>query len=84
MQRLNQVQVGENVPELLQAGLNLEIGAVDLLRQAIAHCAQVGDFTTRALFEEMVRGEEGHVDFFETQLTAVQTVGLERYLAQQL
>ena len=84
MQRLNQVQVGENVPELLQAGLNLEIGAVDLLRQAIAHCAQVGDFTTRALFEEMVRGEEGHVDVFETQLTAIQTVGLERYLAQQL
>src|SRR4051794_10633751 len=54
MQRLNQVLVGENVPELLQAGLALERGAVEHLRQAIAHCAQVGDYTTRGMFEAMI------------------------------
>jgi bacterioferritin len=84
LQRLNQVLVGENVGELLQAGLSAEHGAVDHLRQAIAHCAQVGDYTTRALFEAMIRGEEEHVDFFETQLTTIELVGLERYLARQL
>jgi bacterioferritin len=84
MQRLNQVLVGENVSELLQAGLTAERGAVDHLRLAIAHCAQVGDYTTRALFEEMIRGEEEHVDIFETQVNAIQLVGLERYLAQHV
>jgi bacterioferritin len=84
MQRLNTVLVGESVPEVLAAGLTAEHGAVEHLRQAIAHCAAVGDFTTRAIFEEMIRGEEEHVDRFETQLSAVQLVGLERYLAQQL
>jgi bacterioferritin len=84
LQRLNQILVGESVLELMQAGLTLEHGAVDHLREAIAHCAQVGDFTTRAIFEEMIRGEEEHVDLFETQLSAINMVGLERYLAQQV
>ena len=84
LQRLNQVLVGEDVPELLHAGLTAEHAAVDHLRLAIAHCAQVGDYTTRALFEEMIRGEEEHVDFFETQLSTIELVGLERYLAQQV
>jgi bacterioferritin len=84
MQRLNQVHVGEDVPELFQAGLAAELAAVEHLRNAIAHCATVGDFTTRALFEEMIRSEEEHVDLFETQLAAIERVGLERYLAQQV
>jgi bacterioferritin len=84
MQRLNTVRVGQTVPELFDAGLALELGAVEHLRTAIAHCAQVGDFTTRSMFEEMIRDEEEHVDLFETQMDAVRAVGLERYLAQQL
>ena len=84
MQRLNTVRVGQSVPELYDAGLALELGAVEHLRQAITHCAQVGDYTTRNMFEEMIRGEEEHVDLFETQLDAIRSVGLERYLAQQL
>jgi bacterioferritin len=84
MQRLNQVRVGETVSELLQAGLELERGAVEFLRGAIEHCARVGDYTTRAMFEEMIRDEERHVDWFETQFEAIRIVGLDRYLAQQV
>jgi bacterioferritin len=84
MQRLNAVQLGETVPEQLQAGLQLERGAVEFLRGAIEHCARVGDFTTRAMFEEMIRDEETHVDWFETQFETISLVGLERYLAQQI
>ncbi len=84
MQRLNPVRVGQGVPEILQAGLELERGAVEHLRDAIEHCARVGDFTTRHIFEAMIHDEETHVDWFETQLDAIRLVGLERYLAQQL
>ena len=84
MQRLNTVRVGQNVLEVYEAGLALEVGAVEHLRQAIVHCAQVGDYTTRSMFEEMIRDEEEHVDLFETQIDAIRTVGLERYLSQQL
>jgi bacterioferritin len=84
LQRLNRILVGENVPEMLQAGVDLERGAVDALRGAIEHCARVGDYTTRSMFEEMIRGEERHVDWFETQLETVRLVGLERYLSQHI
>ncbi len=68
LQRLNQVKVGQDVPETLQAGLDSEREAVDVLRGAIEHCARVGDFTSRSMFERMIRDEEEHVDWFETQL----------------
>ena len=84
MQRLNQVRVGESVPEILQAGLDLERGAVEHLRGAIEHTAREGDFTTRGMFEEMIRDEERHVDWFETQLETIKLVGLEQYLSQQI
>lgn len=84
MQRLNQVRSGESVPEIFEAGLDLERGAVDFLRGAIEHCGRVGDFTTRAKFEELVQGEEHHVDWFETQLEAIRRITLENYLSQQL
>jgi bacterioferritin len=84
MQRLNRVRTGETVPEILEAGLELERGAVDFLRGAIEHCARVGDFTTRAKFEEMVQGEERHLDWFETQFESIRLTTLENYLSQQL
>jgi len=84
MQRLNHIAVGETVPELLEAALRSELGAVEQLRTAVAHCAQVGDFNTRQLFEDMVHGEEEHVDQFETHLSALNLVGLQQYLARYI
>jgi hypothetical protein len=36
------------------------------------------------VFEEMVRDEEKHADWFESQLDAIERVGLSQYLAQQI
>ena len=52
--------------------------------EAISHCAQVGDYTTRGILEEMVRDEEEHIDWLETQLETIDQVGLENYLTQQI
>lgn len=84
MQRLGTVQVGEEVEEDLRLGLELEQMAVHTLREAITHCARVGDYTTRNILEEMVRGQEEHLNWFETQLQAIGQVGIENYLSQQI
>ena len=76
--------MGENVPEDLQVDVAQEQDAVGTYTEAIAHCAEVGDYTTRNMLEEMVRDEEEHIDWLETQLETIQQVGLERYLAQQI
>lgn len=82
--RLNEVRAGESVMLQLETGLELERNAVTSLGEAISHCAQVGDYTTRNIFEEMIREEEGHVDWYETQIDTIRQVGLENYLTQQI
>ena len=84
MQRLNQVRVGETVLENLNLDLQLEVEAVEALREAITHCQSVGDYTTRKMFEDMIASEEEHVDWLENQLEAIRQIGIELYLSQQL
>ena len=84
LQRLNQIQVGESVKEDLELNLESERGAVDTLAEAIAHCASVGDFTTRSILEGMIREEEEHIDTLETQLEIINQIGVELYLNQQI
>jgi bacterioferritin len=84
LQRLGTVRVGETVPEDLRLDAELERSAVSTLAEAIAHCAQVGDFTTRGMLEEMIAGEEQQLDWLETQQQTISQVGLENYLAQQI
>jgi bacterioferritin len=84
LQRLGTVRVGENVQEDLQLDLEAERSAVSLFATAIAHCARVEDYTTRNILEEMIRDEEEHVDWLETQLETIGQVGLQNYLAQHI
>ncbi len=84
MGHLDAVAAGKKVSELLEADLAFEREDADALRQGIAHCAKVGDFTTRHRLEDMIIDTEEHIDWFETQLRTIEQVGEERYLAEQL
>lgn len=81
---LDQVAAGRTVADLFKADLGFECEDVELLRKAIAHCAKVGDFTTRHLLEHMIEDSEEHVDWFETQLRTINQVGLDRYLSEHI
>ena len=84
MQRLHTVASGRAVPDLLNADLKLEQDDAVLLREAISHCAKVGDYTTRHILEDMIVDTEEHIDWFETQLKTIKQVGLENYLSEQI
>ena len=81
LQRMNTVQVGETAQEMLQLAMAREAEAVDKLNAGIALCVEVGDHGTRELLAEAVLEEEGHLDFYETQLDAIELVGLQNWLA---
>lgn len=84
VEHLDSVAAGQNVESLFRNDLEFERDDVELLRTTIAHCAKVGDFTTRHMLEHMIKDSEEHVDWFETQLRAIGQVHLERYLAEQI
>jgi bacterioferritin len=83
MQALNRLRIGENLPEVLQADLELEHEAVALLKDAIAHCEAVRDYPSRDLLAEILAAEEEHVDFIETQKTMIEQMGLQNYIQLQ-
>jgi bacterioferritin len=83
MQQLNRLRIGETVPEILQADLDLEHEAVALLRDAVQHCESVRDYVSRDLFQSILSAEEEHIDFIETQQTMIEQMGLANYIQLQ-
>jgi bacterioferritin len=84
LQRLGSVRVGETVPEKLRLALDLEKAAIDRLNGAVALATANGDNGSRQLFESILKGEEEHADWLETQLDLVAKLGEQLYLSQQL
>ena len=84
MQRLGTITIGETVPEQLKSDLRLEMENVTSLREAITHSTKVSDYTTRHKLEDMVKSEEEHIDWLETQQDTIKQVGLENYLSEQI
>lgn len=83
LQALNRLRIGETVPEILQADLELEHEAVALLKESIVHCESVRDFGSRDLLVHILVAEEEHVDFIETQQKMIKDQGLQNYIQLQ-
>ncbi|MBU4613023.1 bacterioferritin [Achromobacter sp. GG226] len=84
LQDLHKLQIGENVPELLQADLNLETGAQATIKDGIAYCESVRDYISRDLLKDILDDTEEHIDYLETQIGLLSQVGLQNYLQSQM
>jgi bacterioferritin len=84
VQKLNPISVGENAEEMLKLALESEKVAVAQFNASAKECHELDDHGTAAVFEEMVRDEERHADWFEGQLDAITLVGMQNYLAQHI
>ena len=84
MQRLGSVRVGETPLEQFELDKALEEVAVAMYRRGSALASAEGDPGTRELLDDLVVGEEEHLDWIETQLHAIGDIGIERYLQSQL
>jgi bacterioferritin len=82
-QALGRLRIGESVEEILKADLEAEYEAVEMYRNGVTECEKLGDFVSRELFEEVLRDEEGHVDFLETQFELIKQMGLQNYIQLQ-
>ncbi|HEY7857013.1 MAG TPA: bacterioferritin [Candidatus Nanopelagicales bacterium] len=81
-QRLDKLRIGQSVPEMLSADMQVELEAVARLREGAGYMREVGDLTSANIFEAILAEEEQHIDYLETQLALIEAIGLPRYLAQ--
>ena len=79
LQSVAPLRIGENVREVLEADLAGEYDARTSYKKSREICHDHRDYVTMELFEELLKDEEGHIDFLETQLDLLNSIGEERY-----
>lgn len=84
VQRLGKVNIGETVAEQLKLDLELEKTAIPMLNKGIETCRAAGDNGSAELLEDILKDEETHANWLETQLTLIEQLGLQNYLMQQM
>jgi bacterioferritin len=84
LQNLHKLFIGEDTTEALRCDLKLELAAHPLLKTAIADCEACGDYVSRDLFRQIMASEEEHIDWLETQLGLIDSVGVANYQQSQM
>ncbi|MBV5256947.1 bacterioferritin [Synechococcus moorigangaii CMS01] len=84
VQDLGKVMIGETLKECLELDLKAEHKAHPIYKDAIAHCEEVRDYGSRDLLEVILKSEEEHIDFLETQLELIGRIGEERYMQSMM
>ncbi|WP_448189080.1 bacterioferritin [Azospirillum sp. sgz301742] len=80
LQDLGKLRIGEDVPEILTADLTMEREYRDRIVAAIALCEAKADYVSRDLLEDILEEAEERLDYVETQLGLIDSVGLQNYL----
>jgi bacterioferritin len=83
LQELDKLFIGETVEEVIACDLKFEFKAIADLRNAIAHAESIRDYGSRTLYESILKSEEDHIDYLQTQQRMIETIGLSDYIQLQ-
>lgn len=79
LQEVAPLMIGQSIKEVLECDLKGEFIAKEHYMKSRALCREKDDYVSMELFEELLRDEEGHIDFLETQLDLLERIGVENY-----
>src|SRR5690606_38511694 len=79
LQRVAPLRIGQSIKEVLESDLAGEYDARKAYKSSRELCAEHGDYVSMKLFEDLLADEEGHIDFLESQLQLLETIGVEKY-----
>ena len=79
LQKLDPLRIGQNIRETMEADLAGEHDARTLYLEARQYCSEVNDQVSKSLFDDLIKDEEGHIDFLETQLQLHDEIGAQNF-----
>ena len=80
LQTIAPLRVGQNIREVLDGDLAGEHDARPNYSQAREICRAAGDYVSMQIFEDLLKDEEGHIDFLETQIDLLNKIGEQNYM----
>ena len=82
--QVGEINIGADVPAMLQSDLNLEYTVQEHLKEGIAICEAERDYVTRdMLVRQLEDTEQDHAHWLEKQLRLIELMGLQNYLQSQ-
>ena len=81
--KLNPIAIGRSVLEMVTNDQKAEGDAIRAYAEAIDLARKAGDEGTVELLTKILKMEEGHVDWAETQRAQIDQMGIESYLSNQ-
>jgi len=84
LQKLDKLKIGQDISEIIQADLEVEYAAVPHLKKCIQEAESEHDYATRDLFLTILKSEEHHIDWLETQRDLIKSVGIQNYIQSQM
>ncbi len=79
LQTLDSLRIGQTIIEVLECDLAAEYSARALYKDARTLARAKEDYVTMALFEDLLKDEEDHIDYLETQLQLAASIGVQNY-----
>ena len=79
LQTVAPLRIGQNIREVLDSDLAGEYEARKSYSESREICRNAGDYVSMELFDDLLKDEEGHIDFLETQIELLKKIGEEHY-----
>ncbi|MDO3380139.1 bacterioferritin [Geoalkalibacter halelectricus] len=82
--KLDKISIGKTVEKMHANDWNAEESAIKGYNESIRLAAEVGDNGTKTILEAILKDEEEHIDWLESQKDQIEQMGLQLYLAEQI
>jgi len=82
--QLKSIHIGANVSAQLKNDLAAETEAVKAYNDGIRLAVEAGDNGSRELLESILKDEEDHADWLESQQDQIEQMGIQNYLSEQV
>lgn len=81
---LKKLHIGDSVEKQLKNDWDAEMDAIKAYNDSIKLACSVNDHGTEQLLKSILKDEEDHLDWLETQQDQVSQIGIQNYLAMQV
>lgn len=84
LQELGKLYIGEDPREMLEMDHKVQFNDINAIRDAVKVCESHQDYVSRDALNKILDKQEEHLDWLETQIDLMSSLGTEVYLQSML